>query len=454
MNRAVALVALAAIGCASTSPKPAFDDTAKLVADRSGQRIAWSEDDQGAPEIDRAVHDLLQQPLTVSAAVQIALLRNRRLQVRFEELGVAQADLVQAGLLKNPTLFGSIHLPITASTEPDSTLIGAFDLIDAFSIPAKKHVAEARLAATKAQIAADVLDFSRDVAAAYWSAVGAAQALAMRRAVLESGQAATELAKRLAAAGNMSELDQANHENELEDLALAELRAQAHAAAAREELTRAMGLFGAETAFVLPEKLPELPADDAIPDHVESLAVSLRLDLVAAHEDAQAVSHELALARNFRLLGLLGPVEVEHENTFTHSVVAGPGGSIEVPIFDQKQAFIARLEARKRQALDREYALAVDIRSEARSARERVAFERALVIQQSTRVVPARERVVALTQQRYNSMLSGVFQLIAAKQQEVIAYGELIESLRDYWIARADLERGIGGRWRSAPDNH
>ena len=62
-----------------------------------------------------------------------------------------------------------------------------------------------------------------------------------------------------------------------------------------------------------------------------------------------------------------------------------------------------------------------------------------------TVVVPLREQAVSLSQEQYGSMLLGAYQLLAAKQSEVDAYRELIEALRDYWVARADLERAIAG---------
>ena len=45
---------------------------------------------------------LLQKELSVDTAVQIALLNNRDLQGSYASLGIAQADLVEAGLLENP----------------------------------------------------------------------------------------------------------------------------------------------------------------------------------------------------------------------------------------------------------------------------------------------------------------------------------------------------------------
>lgn len=57
------VVALLALGCASTSPKPAFDDTAKAVADRLGATIEWNEEQRASEKVDHAVADLLARPL-------------------------------------------------------------------------------------------------------------------------------------------------------------------------------------------------------------------------------------------------------------------------------------------------------------------------------------------------------------------------------------------------------
>ena len=46
--------------------------------------------------------ELLAQPLSMDDAVQLALLNNRGLQAAFFELGIGEADLVQAGRLPNP----------------------------------------------------------------------------------------------------------------------------------------------------------------------------------------------------------------------------------------------------------------------------------------------------------------------------------------------------------------
>jgi cobalt-zinc-cadmium efflux system outer membrane protein len=57
---------------------------------------------------------------------------------------------------------------------------------------------------------------------------------------------------------------------------------------------------------------------------------------------------------------------------------------------------------------------------------------------------------VQQTQLHYNGMFVGLYQLLAAKQSEIEARRESLEALRDYWTARAELARAVGGRLPAA----
>src|SRR4051794_31126626 len=97
---AALLLGLAA--CASTSPAPAFNDVAHQTLEQGGHRIRWDQNTTEDEQTTRAIDGLLARELTVDGAVQIALLGSPHLRSKFEELSIGQADLVQAGLLKNP----------------------------------------------------------------------------------------------------------------------------------------------------------------------------------------------------------------------------------------------------------------------------------------------------------------------------------------------------------------
>lgn len=139
-------------------------------------------------------------------------------------------------------------------------------------------------------------------------------------------------------------------------------------------------------------------------------------------------------------------VGVDAERNLDHSWVVGPTLDLEVPLFDQGQPAVARLAAQYRQAQRRLEALATDIRSEVRQARDALIAARDLAEFYEKVYLPQRIRIVNETLLQYNAMQKGTFELIAAKEHELNAEREYAEAGRDYWIARAQLERALGGR--------
>jgi cobalt-zinc-cadmium efflux system outer membrane protein len=125
--------------------------------------------------------------------------------------------------------------------------------------------------------------------------------------------------------------------------------------------------------------------------------------------------------------------------------VTGPTLDLELPIFNQGQAEIARLTAQYRQAQRELEALAVNVRSEVREARGQLIAARDLTSYIGKRLLPTQQEALNLTLQQYNYMLKGTYDLLVAKQNEVAAERSYIEAWRDYWIARAELERAVGG---------
>ena len=90
-------------------------------------------------------------------------------------------------------------------------------------------------------------------------------------------------------------------------------------------------------------------------------------------------------------------------------------------------------------------ALAVEIRSDVRALRDRLMMNRYRIEHSLKVIIPRRERAVALTEEQWNFMLVGAFELIESKRREFDAFQEYIEAVRDYWISRSDLIRALGG---------
>src|SRR3712207_1209228 len=156
---AAALAALgAAGGCASRPKGDDFAQVGRLVAERTGHRVHWNLGTPADTEVEAAVRSMLAGELTADTAVQVALLNNRNLQATYEDLGVAQAELVQAGLLHNPVFDLTVRWPDESPRTANVEIAVVQDFLDVFFIPARKRVARARFDAAQLRVAHAVLD--------------------------------------------------------------------------------------------------------------------------------------------------------------------------------------------------------------------------------------------------------------------------------------------------------
>lgn len=442
---ALAVVApLVFVGCTTTNPQAAFNGVDKAVADRSGQHIRWMQSDSAAAAIEQSVDTLLQTNLTAQSAVAIALLNNRQLQASFEDIGISQAELAQASRLHNPTLAASWRLPTHGTKTVNSDYGLTSDFLDLLTLPARKRIAARNLELTQQRLAHEVLALTEEVQAAFYT-LAARQQFAQRLAIIvEINEAAADIAQRQFDAGNINSLELKNqrlaHTQSRLDLAKVNTEARAH----REKLNRLLGLWGKQTAWQLTDELPAVPAEELTLDDVEAAAVTRRLDLAAARGEAVAVGKALNLKRSTRYLPGVN-LGVNGEQDLDHSWVVGPTLDLEIPLFDQGQPALARLSAEYRRSLRRFEALAVNIRSEVREARDALIAARDAAQYHAQFLLPQNQQLLSEMLLRYNAMQVGNYDLLLAKQREQQAEQAAIEALRDYWIARVRLQTAVGG---------
>jgi cobalt-zinc-cadmium efflux system outer membrane protein len=443
-------------GCAAVRPDASLPEVGALVAERGvGQPLLWrdtssSEGAAAAEAASATVAELLAQPLDADAAVRIALLNNPSLQQSFQELGIAQAELVQAGLLRNPVLSAAAMPAVGAAASPKYEFDVAASLMDLLLRPSRGRIAGAQIEEAKLHSAAAVVTLAADVRAAWVAIVGARQTTRVLDGVVQAADASAAFAARLHDAGNLSDLD-LTAERALAAQARAEwLRARADEIVPRERLARLLGL-GGRGAFTLRDGLPPLPATDPDRDEVLALASRQRLDLAAARQEQVALREALETARAFRWFGDVQVGAAASKDSGESYFVFGPSASLELPIFDQKQAQLARLEAQLERSRLHADAVALDVASEVRAALDQLQAQRELATHLQSALVPLRERVVALSQQQYDFMQIGTFELLLAKQAEVLAYRDYVLAVRDYWLAFAALEHAAGTRLAPFP---
>ncbi|MEJ7727752.1 MAG: TolC family protein [Polyangiaceae bacterium] len=91
-------------------------------------------------------------------------------------------------------------------------------------------------------------------------------------------------------------------------------------------------------------------------------------------------------------------------------------------------------------------AAAAMLRSAARNAAVRVQAAREQALFHRDTLLPLRERVVDETLRQYNAMNATVFALLSAKRDHIDGGRAYVEALRDYWMARAELDQLLAGR--------
>ncbi|MBT8371154.1 MAG: TolC family protein, partial [Deltaproteobacteria bacterium] len=432
-------------GCAQVPKEAGFNDVKDLVRQRVDYNIHWNQQTEADLEAEKAIEALLKKELTPEASVQIALLNNPTLQAIYEDLGITQADVVEAGLLENPVIFGQARFPNKSAESTNYEFGITQNFLNILMQPARKRLSAIRFDQVKLRVADEVIQLVAKVNRSYYQALGAKQVRNLRNEITVAAGNSLELAQRLHSAGNISNLQLATENVHFEQSRLELARSETALLDAREQLTRLMGLWGVQTDWHVPERLPDVPSDEFPLEQLESMAIENRLDLAAERKAVEALAQALGITIDWRWLGQI-EVGVSTERETDRTWVTGPSLAIELPIFNQRQADIARLEAQLRRSQKRLTAQAIGIRSEVRSLRNRLIMQRNLVDHYRRTVLPLREQIVDLTLKNYNYMLTGAFDLLMAKQQEFEAYQKYLEAIRDYWIIRSDMQRSLGGR--------
>jgi len=443
VRRWLGVLAVAALSaCATVQPDARLAHVRDLAGERLNQNVTWTRSAQQEQLVKSAVQRLLQQELTADSAVQIALLNNRELQATYASLGIAQADLVEAGLLDNP-VFSVVWYHGDAGSSPELSIIQ--DFIGLLSLSARKKIGEAGAERVTFEVAGRIVEVAAEVQAQYYTVVGDAQALELAQQVVSATEAAAELAERQRAAGNLSRRDQALQQAFYAQTLLDVAQAQVHLTADREKLNRMLGLWGADTRWRIPDHLSAVPPDLPGLTDIEARAISHRLDLAAAKKQAESAAQALSLTRQFRYLGPLG-IGIAYKREPGGDKFVGPALELGLPIFNQSQARVARAEAELERSQQQVAALAVDIRSQAREASARVAAAHQVLSHYRSVLLPLQETIVSETQKQYNGMLVGVYDLLLSKQAQVQTARQYVTATRDFWLAWSDLERAVGTR--------
>ncbi len=438
------LLASAAVlgGCASFSSDGGFGAVEQTAKERIGKELRWARTDADRDSIDKRVAELLAEPLTVDDAVQVALLNNRGLQADFQELGITEAEVVQAGRLPNPGFsFGRM----SRGDEREIERGLHFNLARLVAMPLIGKMEARRFEQTKARVAMSVLSLAADTRKTYFTALAAEESVRYMRQVKQAADASAELARRMEQVGNFNKLQRAREQGFYANAALRLAQAEQAQRATRERLVRLLGVWGQQTQFSLPERLPDLPPSPMELPDIEQVALAQRLDVQGAKLVAQQTASNLGLTKTTRFVNVL-ELGVLRNSSNEAPTQRGWEIGLELPLFDWGGARVARAEAVYMQTLHRAAETAINARSEVREAYTGYRSAYDIARHHRDEIVPLNQRIAEENVLRYNGMLIGVFELLADARAQIASVNASIEALRDFWIAQADLDMALIGK--------
>ena len=318
-------------------------------------------------DIQERIDDLLQDGLTAQEAVQVSLLNNPDLRVALFEIGLRRADVVQSGLLSNPSLGALVRFPTEGGgTDLEANLVE--NLIELWHLPPRRRLAEAQLERTILEIAHTAAITATEARGLYYRAAAAAETLTVEEQNLGTAREFLELTldRQLAGASTVVDANAARSASLQQEVLVRSARLVAFEA--KLQLALLLGLDVDSGGLELADVLLAPPDCDVGIDRLLAVAVEYHLDLRAARKGVEAAERAVELERRYWLRQVRAGVSLESQDG---NVALGPVVQLELPLFDQNQAQIAKAEYRHAQALERAEALAVSTSQQVRGAHQR-----------------------------------------------------------------------------------
>lgn len=429
---------------AGCSKIPPIDDgfVTCTVANKIDSSVEWRQGCDKDEQVQSFIQCALANELTADSAIQIALLNNPKIQAVFEEIGMARADLVEAGLITNPSFSLEVRYPPIKTLQTNIEYLITSSLLDIFLIPLRTRLATTEFEQTKLRVSNEILNLAFDVRETYYELVSERKRIEYIRSALALTNIMSEIVSKQIGVGNVNALEFQLAQSRLLEAELELAKSQSEIIRLSEKLNRLLG-FNEELFLILPEEVDGIDYQGFDLCTLESIALRERLDLQVARFEIARIGRMLGLKdwwvyTNFQV-GLAGEKDPDGKNFI------GPGFSGELPIFNYGQAARMRLFAQLRQANDRLAELEIQVRSEVREAHKLLMNYLKIMSDYRNRLLPMQAKISNSSEELYNVMGLGVDKLLENKRLEVVANQNYTENVKQYLVSRVELDRALGG---------
>jgi len=468
-------------GCVSVDPRPDFHRAEQMVATRTGVDRAYNPESSSATE--DAVAALLADSLTTEEAVHVALLNNKHFQALFQGIGVSRADVVQSGLLSNPSIGLSTRFP-EGGGRSNFTLTFAQQIADLWQIPVRKRIAEAAMEQTILNIVHSANNLASDARRDCYRVIAFTQLEASALETMVLAKKSLTLAEDRFEAGEAGKVDVNLARGRVLNGRLRTMGLHRQVERARTTLAHTLGLSRWREPWTLDDSLPqdEFPFKDD--DSLLVFAMTERLDARSAAMKVRAAEDEIKkqylsifpnvtlgvewerperqsapsrnvladTARTSVASGRLTAPSIQsrgqrrQERRQVIDSLLGPTLDITLPVWDQNQARIAKAQFKAVEARKDYAAILDDVAFDIQQARTVATSAWQLVNFFKGEALPHARLSVEAAQRAYRAGNVNILALLDAQKTLVARQEAYIGASRDFAVAMSELRRATGGR--------
>lgn len=421
---ALTLVSVTCAGCAASTTSVDLD---AALRERTGHALKPADGPALPPGVS------LEDGLTADEAVAIALWNSPSFQLVLADLGLARADLVEAGLLRNPVL--SLLFP-WGPKQFEWTLQFPFDAL--WQRPRRVAAASLNLDSVSQRLVWDGLTLVADVRSAFADSIIAGRRLALTEESAVLTRRVADLTESRLRAGDISDLEARGARSDAARIDV--LRKATEYDRDLASLTL-IGIIGLDPAALPIRMIAGEPSACATNDNLFQEALASRPDVRAAELAIEAAGARAKWERS-RIVTLIGILDGNSQGT--EGAEAGPGFSGDLPIFSRNQGAISRAEAELERASRRYAALRAQVSVDVRTAAIRVRQAQAAFDAWSTDLVPSLVIEQRQAESAYQAGEAPLFTLLDVGRRLVDGRMRQLDAEAALQKALVNLDRSIG----------
>lgn len=377
-------------------------------------------------------------PLTLAAAVQLALDNNPELSSARREIEATEGARVQAGASPNPTL--SVEVEDLRQDNRTTTVLLSQPIEIGGKRGSRIEAAERAIDVARAQLDAKQAELRANVTAAFFATAISQERVRLAEASLELARTGSGAAGKRVTAGKVSPVEETKAKvaeaNVRLELVQARGELQTNLKSLRALTTRAVGIDAVDgDALAIPNPSPQESVEDRIlnaPSLREARLEVRRYSALAEVEKAKRLP-DLTITAGSKRAQEIG----------RNQVVIGI--SVPLPIFDTNRGNITEALRRQDKAEDDARALELRLRADVGAARQRYLTATTEVSTLQKEILPGAQSAFDAATKGFELGKFSYLDALDAQRTLLQARSQYLRSLADAHRSVTDLDRLLGG---------